>query len=214
MGKCIGIIISSEHPRFEDEYNKTFLNLGYNVKKYIMDFVPGHGITDSERELIKGHMEKASDFLKDCNVIIYARSYGAFYDEGIKYIRSFFDVPVIFSTESIIKNIKKYGNKIYTITPYEQKRHELEIKWLNSYKIRSLASMSLGRDGEYLKYITPDDLNEAVKIANKALNIDAIYIACTFMPGISGKNIIERDSKVPVITANSAILNDFLALNI
>ena len=214
MGKSIGIIISSEHPRFDEEYKNTFINLGYGVKKYIMDFVPGHGLNDDEKELIKNHMEIAGKSLADCDAILYARSYGAFYDDGIKYIRSFFDMPVIFSTESIIKNIKKYGNKIYTITPYAQKRHDLEIRWLNHYKIRSSASMSLGRDDGYLKFIEPDDLNEAVKIANKSLNIDAIYIACTFMPGISGRNIIERDSKIPVISANGAMLNDFLELNI
>ncbi|WP_287961134.1 hypothetical protein [Acidiplasma sp.] len=214
MGKGIGIIISSEHPRFDCEYKKTFSALGYDVKKYIMDFVPGHGFNDDEKKLIKDHMENARDFLRGCDAIIYARSYGAFFINGISYIRSFFDVPVIFSTESIIKNIKKYGNKIYTITPYAQKRHELEIKWLNHYGIRSMASLSLGRDDGYLKYIEPYDLNEAVKIANKSLNIDAIYIACTFMPGISGKNIIENDSKIPVISANGAILNDFLELNL
>ncbi len=210
MSKNIGIIISSMHPAFENEYKIPLSKLGFNVNKYVMEFVPGHGFKNSEKELIKNHMEKASKELNHCDAILYVRSYGSFYEEGMKYIRTFFHVPVIFSTGSIIKNIKKYGNKVYTITPYAQKRHMLELNWLLQYKIQTYASMSLGRDALDLKYITAEDLNDTVMIANRSKNIDSIYIACTFMPGISGKNIIEKNSIKPVISANGAVLNELL----
>ena len=214
MGKNIGVIVSSEHPKFDEEYNIPLSKLGYDVKKYIMDFVSGHGFESEERDLIKEEMNRASQNLRNCDAIIYARSYGAFYEDGIEYLRSFFSVPVIFSTESIIHNIKRYGEKVYTITPYNQKRHELEIKWLLHYGIISEASMALGRDNSHLKYIEPEDLNVAVNIANQSIGVNSIYIACTFMPGISGKSIIEANSVLPVISANGVILDKILKLNL
>lgn len=214
MGKNIGVIISSEHPKFNEEYYTPLSKLGYEVKKYIMNFVSGHGFESEELDIIKKQMIEASNDLKNCDAIMYARSYGAFYEEQIQYIRSFFSVPVIFSTESIINHIKRRGKKVYTITPYNQERHELEIKWLLEYKITSVASMSLGRDNDYLKYIKVEDLNAAINIANHSIGADSIYIACTFMPGISGAELFKINSAKPVISANGSMLDELLKLKL
>jgi len=208
MEKCAGIIISSENFRYKEELVDQLESMSFRIKVYIMDYVDGHGITEQEKKLIEKEMVNASSKLKDCSIIIYARSYGAFYEKNFEYIRSFFNVPVIFSTESIIKKIKYYGNSIYVITPYWQERHDLEIKWLKHFKIKTISSMSLGRDMEFLKTVKPEDLRDAVSIASKSENIDCIYIACTFMPDVSGRKIIESVAHKPVISANQSIIEE------
>ncbi len=94
------------------------------------------------------------------------------------------------------------------ITPYWQDRHDYEIIWLKHFKFEVPASMCLGRDEQYLKYISEEDLIDAIKVANKCPVVDATYIACTFLPTLSIYNNLNSVSKFPLVTANQAIIEE------
>ena len=91
------------------------------------------------------------------------------------------------------------------ITPYNQKRHSLEIKWLNSNGFRTAGSIALGRTGgDEIASIAHDTVLRANEIANDS-NADAVYIACTILSTLPIMDKLK--GKKPVVTASGSLID-------
>lgn len=138
------------------------------------------------------------------DVIFYTRSYGVFYRPGMERLKKFFSKPTLIATETIITRLRELNaKKLYVITPYNQRRHEDEIRWLRDWGFDIVGSISLGRTGGEAIASTPHDLViNATKIGHQS-SADAIYIACTILSTLP--ILKELEGRLPVVTASSSL---------
>jgi maleate isomerase len=89
------------------------------------------------------------------------------------------------------------------VTPYNQRRHDYEIKWLKDFGFEAIGSIALGRTGGKEIASTPHELTlQAVKVAQQS-SADAIYIACTILSTLP--ILQEMEGRLPVISASGAM---------
>lgn len=203
MDTMFSLIVSEENPVLPRDMKDVFNDL----QVIYMKFYPGHGNTRAERRRIIEELLKVKDQAERGDVIIYARSYGVFYEDGMREIKKVFSKPVVISTEAIIKRLRYLGAKeIYLVTPYNQRRHDYEVKWLREFGFNVVGSISLGRTGGKVIASTPHELViQAVKVAQES-SADAIYVACTILSTLP---ILENlKGRIPVVTAASAIVDE------
>lgn len=171
-----------------------------------MQYRPGHGIRKDEMDLMFAELSKFKKEAERADGILYARSYGAFKRFQFKLLKDFFSVPVIIATEAIITRLTELGaRKVYLVTPYNQWRHDYEVRWLRQNGFEVVGSIALGRTGGKAIASTPHELVvDAVSVAQRS-EADAIYVACTILSTLP---ILDRlRGRLPVVTASSAMLD-------
>lgn len=200
----VSLIISSENSVLENDI-KNVLN---HVKVFYMKYVPGHGESERERRKAFDELSGMKGEIEDADAIIYARSYGVFSKRGWEEFRKFFSIPLVISTEAIIKTLKRHDTRnVFLVTPYNQFRHDFEVKWLRDLKFKVVGSVALGRTGGPAIASTPHDLViDAVSIGHRNPEADSIYVACTILSTIPILDKLKGEK--PVITAASAILEE------
>lgn len=173
-----------------------------------MNYVPGRGESEKERRNAFKELSVYKKEIEKADVILYARQYGVFSKKGWQEFKKFFNKPVIIATEAIINQLRKIGaSKIFVLTPYNQYRHDYEIKWLRGFNFKVIGSIALGRTGGKMIATTLHELViEATRIAQENPEAEAIYIACTILSTIP--ILHELQGKKPVITASSALLEE------
>ncbi|WP_256202559.1 maleate cis-trans isomerase [Sulfuracidifex tepidarius] len=178
----VSLIISSENSVLENDI-KNVLN---HVKVFYMKYVPGHGESERERRKAFDELSGMKGEIEDADAIIYARSYGVFSKRGWEEFRKFFSIPLVISTEAIIKTLKRHDTRnVFLVTPYNQFRHDFEVKWLRDLKFKVVGSVALGRTGGPAIASTPHDLViDAVSIGHRNPEADSIYVACTILSTI------------------------------
>lgn len=118
------------------------------VRVFYMDFVPGRGDSERERRRIFQQLSRIKKDVEESDYILYGRSYGTFSQEGWKQMKAFFSRPVILSTESVIHKLRSLKSKrVFVMTPYNQVRHDYEVKWITSFGFQVIGSVALGRKG-------------------------------------------------------------------
>ncbi|AWR93322.1 maleate cis-trans isomerase [Acidianus brierleyi] len=195
----ISLIVSEENPVLPKDIKLVF----DQVNVFYMKYYPGHGNSRDEMQRMYNELSKIKKEAEKGDAIIYARSYGVFYSDGMKRLKNFFSKPVIISTEAIVQKLKDLkANNLYVITPYNQRRHDYEIKWLYGLGFKVVGSIALGRTGGPAIASTPHQLViDATKVAQES-SADAIYIACTILSTLP---ILDRlNGRIPVVTAASA----------
>ncbi|NON61850.1 maleate cis-trans isomerase [Acidianus sp. RZ1] len=199
----ISLIVSEENPNLPKDI-KLVLN---DVATFNMKFYPGHGLRNDEKRRMYMELSTIKREVEKGDAIIYARSYGVFDKKGIDELKRFFSKPVIISTEAIIKRLRNLNAKeLYVVTPYNQRRHDYEIKWLYNNGFRVVGSIALGRTGGPAIASTPSELViNAVRIAQES-KANAIYVACTILSTIPF--IDKLSGRLPVITAASALIDE------
>ncbi len=193
------------------EYNKVLpydMDLLYKnkVKTYYMKFYYGHYLNDEAKKILYKDLLKIKNDINKDDIILYARSYGVFYKKCINEFKNFFDNKVLISTDTILRRLRELKAKnIFVITPYNQKRHELEIKWLNNNGFKTAGSIAMGKTGgDNIGKISHDMVIKANEIANNT-DTDAIYIACTILSTLP---IIDKlKNKIPVVTASGSLID-------
>lgn len=195
----ISLILSEENKNLERD-----LKLFYNdVNAFYMKYYPGHGESPEEKKRMYAELSRVRSKIEEGDVIIYARSYGVFRKRDWKEMHNFFSKPVVIATEEIIKRLK--DKKVFLVSPYNQYRHDYEVKWLRGFGIKVVGSVALGRTGGYLISTTPHELvEEAVKIGHRNPEAEIIYVACTILSTLP---ILDRlKGEKPVITASSVLV--------
>ncbi len=195
----ISLIVSEENPVLPNDIKLVF----DEVNIFYMKYYPGHGNSKEEMRRMYNELSQIKKEVEKGDAIIYARSYGVFYSDGIKKLKEFFFKPVVISTEAIIQKLKDLKAKnLYVITPYNQRRHDYEIKWLYGFGFKVVGSIALGRTGGPAIASTPHELViNATKVAHES-SADAIYIACTILSTLP---ILDKlRGRLPVVTAASA----------
>jgi len=197
----ISLIISEENPTLPRDVEALYPG---KFKVFKMKYYPGHGIRKDEQERMYKELEKIKKQIEQENVIFYARSYGVFYRSGMERLKKFFSKPTLIATETIITRLRELdAKKLYVITPYNQRRHEYEIKWLRDWGFEVVGSIALGRTGgEAIASIPLQLVIEATRIAHTA-SADAIYIACTILSTLP--ILKELEGRLPVVTASSSL---------
>ncbi|BFH73746.1 maleate cis-trans isomerase [Sulfurisphaera javensis] len=197
----ISLIVSEENPTLPRDVNELYPG---KFRVFTMKYYPGHGIRKDELDRMFKELEKIKKQIEQGDVIFYARSYGVFYRPGMERMKKFFSKPVLIATETIITRLRELNaKKLYVITPYNQRRHEYEIKWLRDWGFDIVGSISLGRTGGEAIASTPHELLiEASKIAHQS-SADAIYIACTILSTLP--ILKELEGRLPVVTASSSL---------
>jgi len=197
----ISLIISEENPTLPKDVEAVYPG---KFKIFIMKFYPGHGIRRDEQERMYKELEKMKRQIEQNEAIFYARSYGVFYRQGMERLRKFFSKPTLVATETIITRLRELNaKKLYVITPYNQWRHDYEIKWLRDWGFEITGSISLGRTGGEAIASTPHELViEATRIAHQS-SADAIYIACTILSTLP--ILKELEGRLPVVTASGSL---------
>lgn len=193
------------------EYNKVLPNdmdLLYKnkVKTYYMKFYYGHYLNDETKKILYKDLLKIKNDINKDDIVLYARSYGVFYKKCINEFKNFFDDKVLISTDTILRRLRELKAKnIFVITPYNQKRHELEIKWLNNNGFKTTGSIAMGKTGgDNIAKISHDMVIKANEIANNT-DADTIYIACTILSTLP---IIDKlKDKIPVVTASGSLID-------
>ncbi|MBW9140868.1 MAG: maleate cis-trans isomerase [Candidatus Aramenus sp.] len=199
----LSLIVSEENTVLPRDIETAFKD----VQTIYMKYYPGHGNTRAERIRMTNELLSVKGQAEKGDVIVYARSYGVFYEEGMREIRRIFSKPVVISTEAIIKRLRALGAKdLFLVTPYNQKRHEYEIKWLRDFGFNVIGSIALGRTGGKAIASTPHELVvEAVRVAQMS-SADAIYVACTILSTLP--ILEELKGRIDVVTAASAIVDE------
>ncbi|AWR97470.1 maleate cis-trans isomerase [Acidianus sulfidivorans JP7] len=198
----ISLIVSEENPTLP----KDILTVFNDVKVFTMKYYPGHGIRRDEQVRMYNELSQIKREVEKADVILYARSYGVFDSKGMKKLKEFFSKPVVISTEAIIDKLRELkANNLYVVTPYNQRRHDYEIKWLYDLGFKVVGSIALGRTGGPAIASTPHELViNAVKVAQES-SADAIYVACTILSTLP---ILDKLSgRLPVVTAASATVD-------
>jgi len=197
----ISLIISEENPTLPRDVEALYHG---KFKIFTMKFYPGHGIRRDEQERMYKELEKMKRQIEQNEAIFYARSYGVFYRQGMERLKKFFSKPTLIATETIITRLKELNaKKLYVITPYNQRRHDYEIKWLKDWGFEVAGSISLGRTGGEAIASTPHELViEATRIAHQS-SADAVYIACTILSTLP--ILKELEGRLPVVTASGSL---------
>ncbi|MUN29368.1 maleate cis-trans isomerase [Sulfuracidifex metallicus] len=200
----VSLIISSENTTLEKDLKMVLSDL----RTFYMKYVPGHGESERERRKAFEELSKMKHDIEDADVIIYARSYGVFSKRGWNEFKKFFSVPVVISTESIINTLKRKGSQnVFLVTPYNQFRHDYEVKWLRDFGFKVIGSIAMGRTGGPAIASTPYQLvQDSVSIGHRNQEVDSIYVACTILSTIPILDKLKGEK--PVITAASAILEE------
>lgn len=201
MPKTVSLIISEENPTLPRDVN--YLYPG-RFKIFNMKFYPGHGIRKDEMERMYKELSQIKHEVERSDVIFYARSYGVFFKNQWERMRKFFSKPTIIATEAIITRLRELeAKKIYLVTPYNQRRHDYEIKWLKDFGFEVIGSIALGRTGGKEIASIPHELTlQAVKVAQQS-SADAVYVACTILSTLP--ILKEMEGRLPVITASGAM---------
>jgi maleate isomerase len=111
----ISLILSEENPTLPNHIKLVF----NDVKVFYMKYYPGHGIRKDEQERMYKELSLIKNEVEKGDVIVYARSYGVFYRDGMNRLKKFFSKPVVISTEAIIDRLRELGaKKVYVVTPY------------------------------------------------------------------------------------------------
>ncbi len=193
------------------ELNKVLphdMNLFYpsKVKTFYMKFYPGHFLNGEARNRMYQDLQEIKNNINRDDLVIYARSYGVFYKKCINEFKNFFDNRILISTDTILTRLRELNAKnLFVITPYNQKRHDLEIKWLNNNGFKTTGSISMGKTGgDEIAKIGHDFTLKANEIANNS-SADAIYIACTILSTLP---ILDKlKNKIPVVTASGSLID-------
>ncbi len=189
----LNLIVSSENHNLV-----TYMKNKFNANIFYQEFVPGHGESNSEMKSNYSNLLSINSAIPKGSKIMYARSYSAFSKKGWNYIKeSLKGNEVSISTESIINSLTKIkAHKVFLISPYNQKRHDYEIKWLAGFHFDTIGSIALGRiGGKEITEVTKQTILDSIKIGEKS-SADAIYVACTLLPVMEPKEI---ESQIPVI---------------
>ena len=190
------------------ELNKVLphdMNLFYpsKVKTFYMKFYPGHFLNGEARNRMYQDLQEIKNNINRDDLVIYARSYGVFYKKCINEFKGFFDNRVLISTDTVLRRLK--AKNLFVITPYNQKRHSLEIKWLNNNGFRTVGSIAMDKTGrDEIARIYHDTVLMANEIANDS-NADAVYIACTILSTLPIMN--ELKNKIPVVMASGSLID-------
>lgn len=171
-----------------------------------MQYRPGHGIRKDEMDIMFAELSKIKGEAERADGILYARSYGAFKEFQFRLLRDFFSVPVVIATEAILTRLRELrARRVYLVTPYNQWRHDYEVRWLRDNDFEVVGSIALGRTGGKAIASTPHELViDAVSVAQRS-EADAIYVACTILSTLP---ILDRlRGRLPVVTASSAMLD-------
>ncbi|BCU71038.1 maleate cis-trans isomerase [Stygiolobus caldivivus] len=201
MSKLISLVISEENPTLPRDMETLYPG---KFRTFTMKFYPGHGIRRDEVERMYKELSQIKHEVEKGDVIFYARSYGVFYKNQWEKMRRFFSKPLVIATEAIIDRLRELNaKKIYLVTPYNQRRHDYEIKWLKDMGFEVIGSVALGRTGGPAIASTPHELTlQAVNVAQQS-SADAIYVACTILSTLP---ILEKmKGRLPVITASGAM---------
>ncbi|MEM4092991.1 MAG: aspartate/glutamate racemase family protein [Conexivisphaerales archaeon] len=210
MANRVILIISALNTTAKEDFTPFLNRRGYSLEVF-KTTAEGQAEEKDSKEIIRNDLLKLNT--QGASAALYARSFGALDKEGIEQIKSLVKVPVVVSTESIVKHLKLCGGPIYVITPYSQARHEMEIKWLEENGLEVSGSLCMERiEGAVISKVTPEDMIRAVKIANISLHSKGIYIACTFLPTLGIFDQLQKETKLPITSANSAIADDFVSL--
>ncbi|MCG3109138.1 hypothetical protein L3N51_01428 [Metallosphaera sp. J1] len=194
----ISLILSEENKTLERD-----LSALMDVRAFYMKFYPGHGETHKERERMFRELSEIKGEVEKGDLILYARSYGVFSPHGWKLLHRFFSKPVLIATEEIVKQVS--GKSIFLVSPYNQYRHDYEVKWLRGFNTRVVGSVALGRTGGEAISSTPPHLVEgAVKIGHENPEAEMIYVACTILSTLPYLHRLKGEK--PVITASSVLV--------
>lgn len=197
----ISLIVSEENPTLPRDVEMLYKG---KFEVFTMKYYPGHGIRKDEQERMYKELMKIKERVEKDDVIFYARSYGVFYKNQWERMKKFFSKPTIIATEAIITRLRELNaKKIFLITPYNQRRHDYEIKWLRDFGFEVIGSIALGRTGGQMIASTPHSLIlDAVKVAHQSV-ADAIYVACTILSTLP--ILKEMEGRLPVVTASGAM---------
>lgn len=190
----LNLIVSSENHNLV-----TYMRDRFKANIFYQEFVPGHGESNSELKANYAALSSINAGIKKGSKIMYARSYSAFSKKGWSNIREALKGnEVSISTESIISSLNSIkAHRIFLISPYNQKRHDYEIKWLAGFHFDIIGSIALGRTGgKAITKVSKEDIIDSIKVGKQS-DADAIYIACTLLPVLEPKELV---SPVPVIT--------------
>ena len=199
--KTVSLIVSEENPTLPRDVEELYPG---KFKVFNMKYYPGHGIRKDEMDRMYKELSQIKREVEKADVIFYARSYGVFYKNQWEKMKKFFDKPVVIATEAIITRLRELNaKKIYLVTPYNQRRHDYEIKWLKDFGFEVVGSIALGRTGGKAIASTPHELTlQAVSVAQQSL-ADAIYVACTILSTLP---VLEKmKGRLPVVTAAGAM---------
>ncbi len=198
----VSLVISSENTTLERDLKAVLSDVGV----FYMKYVPGHGESERERRRAMEELSRFKHEIEKADAVVYARSYGVFSRKGWDELSRFFSIPTVISTKAIIDSLKRRGSKnVFLVTPYNQFRHDYEVKWLREFGFKVTGSIALGRTGGPAIASTPHELViNAVKIGHANPDADSIYVACTILSTIPILDKLKGDK--PVVTAASAIL--------
>lgn len=119
------------------------------------------------------------------------------------------NVPSITTTTAIVDALKEAGRrKIFLATPYPDFCNRVEIDVLNREGFDVAGSLSFGCERSIeVGSLTPDKMIGMIRDARTEISAcDALFVSCT---GVRSTEIIgelERETGVPVLTSNSAII--------
>lgn len=196
------MVLSSENYNLERDLSSLYPG---KFRFYYMKYRPGHGMRKDEMDLMYAELSKAKRELETADAIFYARSYGAFTERQIKIMKDFFSKPVVIATEAIVRRLKELkAKRVYLVSPYNQWRHDYEVKWLRQMGFEVVGSIALGRTGGKAIASTPPEMViNAVRVAHMSCS-DAVYVACTILSTLP---ILDKLSgRLPVVTAASAMI--------
>jgi maleate isomerase len=179
----------------------------------------GGADTVEEIEKMNRGIEEAATLLKDArvNIVLYGCTGGSFYkgkdsdSEITKRVEAIVDIPVITASRAIKELlIANSIKKIAVATPYPQNLDDLLTQYLLGAGIEvvevkglGMASQDVGDLPSYASYRLARqlELGEA----------EAILISCTNFPSLETIPSLQRDTGLPVISSNSALMLSALA---
>jgi maleate cis-trans isomerase len=196
------LIRSSENPALPDTFTA-----GCPIVRWHdcpVTFRPGHGETPDERAQLRTDLQGISGRSGPVDLVVYARSYGAFSPEGRSIIQKAFGVPTVITTGSCLDQLRALGPRIGAVTPYGGARHAYELEWLGQNKIDVTTSAGMGVDaGAGIAAISAELTARTIRsVLDGPAPVDGVYVACTILPTARIPGMLS--TQMPVVTATGA----------
>ncbi|AAK43043.1 maleate cis-trans isomerase [Saccharolobus solfataricus] len=214
----VGVIIPSSNTTVEYEFSNVFNQIKeYRITPHFSR-IKLRNVTIEDLAEMERETERAASELSTIlpQIISYACTTGSLFkgpkhhEEIIQRIEKIAKVPATATSGSVINALRRLDIKrLVLLTPYIEEVNKKEIEFFskNGFEIVKSAGMGI-RENIKIGQVTPEEVyNFAVNVLrNVKGDYDGVFISCTNLRTFEILSRLEKETKKPVISSNSATL--------
>lgn len=213
----IGLIVPSSDTVIESDF---YRNLSENVTLHTARMYMESITVEGEKKMLKEEVEGAAKRIGSVKpevVIFGCTSASALYGiEGekklVRRIEKITNCPCITVTAAAIQEIKRRKiTKLMLLTPYVKEIYERLRDTFVEASVPVVYVAGMGYDSDFdIGNIEPEEIKKFTLSHLKMKNVDGVFLSCTTLRAMEVAKELEKETKVIVVTSNSAALNAVL----